>query len=77
MLGAGHGTTVNAIYEGLKAITVYARQAINGPPKLGETRAIYLDARKAKHILGWEPQVGLREGLESTVDYFRKEEVLA
>lgn len=76
-LGAGHGTTVNAIYEGLKAITVYARQAINGPPKLGETRAIYLDARKAKHILGWEPQVGLREGLESTVDYFRKEEVLA
>lgn len=76
-LGAGHGTTVNAIYEGLKAITVYARQAINGPPKLGETSAIYLDARKAKHILGWEPQVGLREGLESTVDYFRKEEVLA
>lgn len=76
-LGAGHGTTVNAIYEGLKAITEYARQAINGPPKLGETSAIYLDARKAKHILGWEPQVGLREGLESTVDYFRKEEVLA
>lgn len=75
-LGSGRGTTVNNIYQELKAITGYAREASHGPAKLGETRAIYLDAHKAKKVLGWEPQVRLREGLELTVDYFRSNEGL-
>ncbi len=29
------------------------------------------DIRKARELLGWEPQVGLREGLEETFRYFR------
>ena len=75
-LGSGSGTTVNAIYCELKAITGYAQDAEHGPEKLGETRAIYLDARKARKELGWAPQVGLREGLELTVEYFRLHETL-
>jgi UDP-glucose 4-epimerase len=73
-LGAGRGTTVNEIYRELKAITGYSTEAVHGPAKLGETRAIYLEARKAKQNLGWEPRVGLRQGLESTVEYFRRHE---
>lgn len=30
------------------------------------------DINKAKHQLGWEPKVQLDEGLETTIDYFRK-----
>jgi UDP-glucuronate decarboxylase len=30
------------------------------------------DIRKAKEILGWEPKVSLREGLERTIRYFRE-----
>ncbi len=29
------------------------------------------DIAKAKRLLGWEPQVPLREGLAATIDYFR------
>lgn len=29
------------------------------------------DITKAKELLGWEPQVGLREGLEKSLEYFR------
>jgi len=29
------------------------------------------DIRKAKSILGWEPKVGLEEGLKRTIEYFR------
>jgi len=75
-LGSGHGTTVNAIFCELKAITGYSRDAQHGPEKLGETRTIYLDARKAREELSWAPQVGLREGLELTVEYFRLNEIL-
>jgi dTDP-glucose 4,6-dehydratase len=30
------------------------------------------DITRAKSLLGWEPKVGLEQGLESTIDYFRK-----
>ncbi len=29
------------------------------------------DIRKAKQLLGWEPEVGLDEGLESTIEWFK------
>jgi dTDP-glucose 4,6-dehydratase len=29
------------------------------------------DIRKAKAILGWEPKVGLEEGLKKTIEYFK------
>jgi dTDP-glucose 4,6-dehydratase len=31
------------------------------------------DITKAKRILGWEPKVGLREGLQVTMDYFKEQ----
>ena len=31
-----------------------------------------LDISKAKAILGWEPKVGLEEGLKRTIEYFRE-----
>ena len=30
------------------------------------------DGIKAKSMLGWEPKVPLEEGLERTIDYFRR-----
>ncbi len=32
----------------------------------------YGDATKIKKTLGWQPRVGLRDGLERTIDYYRK-----
>jgi dTDP-glucose 4,6-dehydratase len=29
------------------------------------------DISRARSLLGWEPKVELREGLEQTIDYFR------
>jgi dTDP-glucose 4,6-dehydratase len=29
------------------------------------------DISKAQRVLGWEPKVGLADGLAQTVDYFR------
>ena len=30
------------------------------------------DITRARNILGWEPKVALSEGLDRTIDYFRK-----
>ena len=70
-LGWGIGTTVNEIFRSLKEITHYPHDPVHGPPKTGETFRIYLDARRIEKELGWAPRIPLKEGLESTVAYFR------
>jgi UDP-glucose 4-epimerase len=70
-VGAGKPTTVNEIFSALKEITAYPHAPIHGPAKLGETRRIYLDARRAQEDMGWEPSVSLYDGLKQTVEYFK------
>lgn len=76
-LGYGRGTTVNEIFATLKRITGYQLPAVHGPAKVGETRQIYLDATRAQKDLGWQPTVDLEEGLQQTVDYFKRRELTA
>lgn len=70
-LGWGVGTSINEIFARLKETTGYEKEAVHGPPKLGEVFKIYLDASKAQRELGWAPRVRLDEGLRRTVEYFR------
>jgi UDP-glucose 4-epimerase len=70
-LGSGQGTTVNEIFGSLKSITGYQLSAVHMPPKLGETRRIFLDASKAFRELGWTPTVTLEDGFRLTVEYFK------
>jgi UDP-glucose 4-epimerase len=74
-IGSGRGTTVNQIFATLQEIIGYRGEPVFGPPKLGETREIYLDATRAGEMLGWKPKLNLKDGLESTVAYFRESEV--
>jgi len=37
----------------------------------GEIDSQFVDATKLSEVTGWEPKVGLREGLERTVDWYR------
>ncbi len=73
-LGSGLGTSINQIFDRLKALTGYQREPIHDPPKLGETLHIYLDAARAADELGWTPAVNLDDGLRKTAAYFRQKE---
>jgi len=69
-LGSGRGTSVNELFDLLRASTHYEKERVHGPAKTGETRRIFLTFDKARRELGWEPTVSLEEGLERTVAYF-------
>ncbi|NIM92800.1 MAG: NAD-dependent epimerase/dehydratase family protein [Anaerolineales bacterium] len=75
-LGSGRGTSINEIFATLQAITGFEKDPMHAPPKVGETRRIYLTAEKAQRELGWSPTTSLEIGLEKTVDYFRTSERL-
>lgn len=73
-LGWSHPTSINEIFFALAKATEYTYPIQHGPAKLGETRHIYLDARKAARDLGWTPTVTLEQGLEKTVAYVKDSE---
>jgi UDP-glucose 4-epimerase len=72
-LGWGQPVSVNDIVRTLKELLDFPGDAIHAAPRPGEVQRIYLDAARAKRVLGWEPQVGFKEGLRRTLEWFRAE----
>ena len=70
-IGTGVGTSVNEIFRLLQRVTGNSAPPIYGAPRPGDVRHITLDPSRAKRILGWEPRVGLNEGLEETLASMR------
>lgn len=70
-LGTGIGTSVNDIVRELKSILRFEGRPIHEPARPGEIQRIYLDATRAREVLGWAPTVRFREGLERTVEWSR------
>jgi UDP-glucose 4-epimerase len=70
-VGSGVGTSVNMIYEVLADLTGFEHKPVRGPAKKGEVFKIFLNSDRARQVLGWKPEVSLREGLASTVEFFR------
>ncbi|AMV31097.1 UDP-glucose 4-epimerase [Pirellula sp. SH-Sr6A] len=42
------------------------------PPRMGDVRESLADITLARRLLGYEPQIGLEEGLKRTIDYYRQ-----
>ncbi len=63
------------IYEFAKRILSHfpdAHELIHEPLPEDDPKQRRPDISKAKKLLGWEPKVGLEEGLGYTLEYFRK-----
>ena len=71
-IGTGVETDVVTIYQHLRQAVGSPIEAQHGPAKPGEQRRSCLDAGRAAQILGWRPQMTLKDGLRHTVDYCRK-----
>ena len=71
-IGSGIPTDINTVFSLLKAASGYEPEPIYGPAKLGEVRRTYLDATRARAELGWAPTVDVADGLQRTVQSFRR-----
>jgi UDP-glucose 4-epimerase len=71
-IGTGVETDVVTIFQHLREAVGSLIEAQHGPPKAGEQRRSCVDAGGAAQILGWRPQMTLKDGLRHTVDYCRK-----
>lgn len=70
-VGTGIETSVNALYDVIRAAVGVETRAEHGPGKPGEQQRSSLDASHLRHATGFSPETGLAEGIRATVDYFR------
>lgn len=71
-VGTGKETDVNVLFRMLRDAVGSSAEEKHGPAKAGEQMRSVIDYSKALKILGWEPKVGLEEGIDATVKFFRQ-----
>lgn len=76
-VGTAEETTINDLFRILSELTGANFKGIHGPAKKGEQARSVVDITKIRHEVGWDPKVGLHEGLKRTVDFFRLEQAKA
>ena len=69
----GQRTTLNELLDALKKITGRTDvEAEYREPRLGDVRHSLADITRARDFLGYEPQVGLEEGLRNTLEWWKR-----
>ena len=63
--------TILQFAERIKALTGSRSEIVFEPLPVDDPKVRQPDISRARAILGWEPTVGLEEGLRHTIDYFR------
>jgi len=74
----GHETiTVNQLVTLVEELVGKKAQVVHGPANPAEMLANWANVEKAGQLLGWEPQVGLREGIGRLVAWYNQERTWA
>lgn len=70
-IGTGRQVTVAEVHRAIAAVLDGSETPCYAAARTGELHEIALDASKAKQDLGWEPAVGLVEGIGRTMQWLR------
>jgi nucleoside-diphosphate-sugar epimerase len=70
-IGTGMRVNLNEVVDALGAISGKPLKARYDPPRDGDIRDSQADITHARAVLGYEPTVGLEEGLHRTFDWYR------
>jgi UDP-glucose 4-epimerase len=70
-VGTGVETSVVDLLAAMRRLSQSPSPQEHGPARPGEQRRSCIAIGRAARELGWQPRVGLDEGLRRTLDYFR------
>lgn len=72
-IGNGQRTTLNELLTQLKGLTGRHEAEVDyRPTRSGDVRHSLADTQRARELLDFEPRVGLREGLQLTIDWWKQ-----
>jgi UDP-N-acetylglucosamine 4-epimerase len=70
-IAVGDRTSLNDLFHILKEVTQSEVNPTYGPERAGDIRDSLADISKARTLLGYDPQVQIKKGLQITLDWFR------
>ena len=71
-IGNPHEVTIEEIARTIVALVGSRSAIVHRPLPVDDPKQRRPDITRARTLLGWEPRVGLEEGLTKTVEYFRR-----
>ncbi|WP_053972475.1 SDR family oxidoreductase [Mangrovimonas sp. ST2L15] len=71
-VACGERISVNTLWHTLKEAAESELEAIYGPPRMGDVRDSLADISKGQRLLGYEPEVTVKEGLGLTWKVFNE-----
>lgn len=72
-LGGHEVITINGLVELIEELTGKKAIVQYGPPNLADMFTNQADVSKARDVLGWNPQVNLREGIGNLIEWYKSE----
>jgi UDP-glucuronate 4-epimerase len=72
-LGGHEVITINALVTLVEELTGKKADINRLPPNPAEMMTNWADVSKAKKMLGWQPQVNMRQGVQTLVDWYNAE----
>jgi nucleoside-diphosphate-sugar epimerase len=71
-VAGGTRTSLNTLLAHVRELTGSRVEPLHGPPRAGDVRDSLADLGRAETMLGYRPEVGLRDGLAVTIEHFRR-----
>ena len=71
-IGNPHEVSIKEIAEVIVRLVNSKSKLVLRPLPVDDPKQRQPDITRARTLLGWEPKVGLEEGLTKTLEYFRK-----
>ena len=71
-LGTGLETSVNQLIDVLQDITGKKISVVHDKDRKGEIEHISLFSKKARELLGWQPTITLRKGIEEVFQWYQQ-----
>ncbi len=72
-LGGHEVITINNLVKLIEEVVGRKAEVVHGPPNTADMKNNWADVNKAGELLGWEPQVSLREGVGRLVEWYNAE----
>jgi nucleoside-diphosphate-sugar epimerase len=71
-IACGERTTINTLFREISDVLGVSIMPFYADPRAGDILHSFADIDKARKMLGFEPQVGLKQGLRKTVGWYKE-----
>lgn len=75
-LGSGKDISINALLRGICDYMKYTGEWEYRPARTSDVRNLCADSKRARKLLGFEPQVAFEDGIKETLNWYKENKII-